>query len=130
MDWKDKHPFSLRRIMTSLKFAIQGLVHALKNEKNFLVHVTVGLIVILSGIIFQLTKVEWLFVIICIFGMLALELVNSAIERTVDLITLEKKPLAKQAKDLAAAAVFIYALMTVIIGLIIFLPKLIYILKN
>lgn len=129
MGLKDNHPFSIKRLKRSFKYAIKGVEHALKNEKNFLVHMTVAIVVTISGVVFRLNQVEWLFIIICIFGMLALELINSAIERTVDLITLEKKPLAKQAKDLAAAAVLIYAIMTVVIGLIIFLPKVITLLK-
>ena len=58
-------------------------------------------------------------------GMLSLELMNTAIERAVDLITKDYHPLAKAAKDAAAGAVFVYALLSVIIGLIIFIPKII-----
>ena len=84
----------------------------------------VAVLVILSGLVFKLNQLEWLFIVIAIFGVLALELVNSAIERVVDLTTSEIKPLAKQAKDIAAAAVLVYAIMSVIIGIFIFGPKL------
>jgi undecaprenol kinase len=67
--------------------------------------------------------VEWLFVIFAIGGMFALELLNTAIERLVDLVTMEYHPLAKQAKDIAAGAVFLYAIFSVIVGFIIFIPR-------
>jgi undecaprenol kinase len=64
-------------------------------------------------------------VLFAIGGMLSLELMNTAVERVVDLATKDYHPLAKQAKDIAAGAVFIYAALSVIIGAIIFLPKII-----
>lgn len=124
MGYKDKHPFSYHRLKASFSFAIQGLLHAFKTEKNIHVHVLAGIIAVLCGVIFRINRYEWLFLVICIFGMFVLELINSAIERTVDLVTDKFKPLAQQAKDLAAGAVLVYAIMTVVIGLIIFLPKL------
>lgn len=103
--------------------------HVVKYEKNFQIHLVVAVLVILSGLIFKLNQLEWLFIVIAIFGVLALELVNSAIERVVDLTTSEIKPLAKQAKDIAAAAVLVYAIMSVIIGIFIFGPKLLTLMK-
>lgn len=67
--------------------------------------------------------IEWSIVVLLIGGMLALEMMNAAIERVVDLVTLENHPLAKHAKDLAAGAVLVYAISSVVIGLIIFVPK-------
>ena len=60
---------------------------------------------------------EWLFILVAIVGTITLELVNSAIERVVDLVTTEYHPLAKQAKDIAAGAVFVYAIFSVIVGI-------------
>lgn len=125
MAWKDKNPFSFGRLVDSFTYAIQGLWHAVKTEKNFQIHLTAALIVSICGFTFRLSKVEWLFILICIFGMFSLELLNSAIEKTIDLVTEEIRPLAKQAKDMAAGAVLIYAVMTVVIGLIIFIPKIV-----
>ncbi|WP_144462887.1 diacylglycerol kinase family protein [Siminovitchia fortis] len=125
MAWKDKNPFSFGRLVDSFTYAIQGLWHAVKTEKNFQIHLTAALIVSICGFAFRLSKVEWLFILICIFGMFSLELLNSAIEKTIDLVTEEIRPLAKQAKDMAAGAVLIYAVMTVVIGLIIFIPKIV-----
>ena len=69
-----------------------------------------AIIVVVAGVLTGLSMVEWFIVIILIGGMLALEMLNSAIERVVDLHTTEHHPLAKQAKDLAAGAVLIYAI--------------------
>ncbi|MBD8003605.1 diacylglycerol kinase family protein [Bacillus sp. Sa1BUA2] len=123
MAWKGRNAFSFGRLLASFTYAIQGLRHAIKTEKNFQIHLSAALIVSICGFVFRLGRIEWVFILICIFGMIALELLNSAIEKTVDLVTEEIKPLAKQAKDMAAGAVMVYAIMTVVIGLIIFIPK-------
>ncbi|MFS0644133.1 diacylglycerol kinase family protein [Siminovitchia sp. 179-K 8D1 HS] len=123
MAWKDRNVFSWRRLAYSFKYAFQGIAHAYSNEKNFRFHIAAAILVTVCSFVFQLDKVEWLFILICIFGIFVLELINSALERIVDLISEEYSQLAKQAKDLAAGAVFMYTIMTVIIGLVIFLPK-------
>lgn len=76
-----------------------------------------------AGLVTGLSLLEWMVVIVLIGGMLALEMFNSAIERVVDLATSELHPLAKQAKDMAAGAVLVFAVASAIIGLLIFLPK-------
>ena len=93
-----------------------------KSEKNMRIHLFCSIIVLLVSYYFSITKMEWLFILIAIGGMFALELVNTAIERVVDLVTAEYHPLAKQAKDMAAGAVLIYAILSIAIGIIIFLP--------
>jgi undecaprenol kinase len=113
----------LKKVFLSFSFAAQGIVHALKRERNMKIHLAASFIVILMGIFFSLTKTEWLFVLMAIGGVISLELVNTAIERVVDLATAQAHPLAKQAKDVAAGAVFIFAIFSVVIGLIIFVPK-------
>ncbi|MCM3692384.1 diacylglycerol kinase family protein [Neobacillus niacini] len=118
MDLQDKQ-FT---IWKSFHFAFTGIKTALQTERNMRIHLLVSIIVIGCSIFFSINKWEWLFVIVAIGGIFSLELMNSAIERVVDLITVEYHPLAKQAKDLAAGAVFIYAVIVVVIGIIIFLP--------
>lgn len=120
MDSRDKHVHLLK----SFSFALSGIKTALWTERNMRIHFFVSIVVIGCSILFSISKLEWLFVIVAIGGIFALELMNTAIERVVDLITEEYHPLAKQAKDLAAGAVFIYALIVVVIGIIIFLPYL------
>lgn len=89
------------------------------------IHLSLGLLVILAGVFFSISRMEWLFVLLCIAGMFTLELLNTAIEKTVDLVTDEYHPLAKVAKDLAAGAVLVYTVYSIIVGMIVFLPKVI-----
>ncbi len=93
------------------------------------IHLGISLIVILTGLWLSLSMLEWLFIILAIGGMLSLEMINTAIERAVDLVTDQYHPLAKDAKDIAAGAVLLYAIMSVIIGVIIFVPKIWVLLK-
>jgi undecaprenol kinase len=110
--------------LTSFSYAISGIIIALRSEKNMRFHLFCSIIVIMVSYYFSITKTEWLFILVAIGGMFALELVNTSIERVVDLVTAEYHPLAKQAKDLAAGAVFVYAICSVGIGMVIFLPYL------
>ena len=118
MDSQDKS-FPL---MSSFSFAFSGILLALRKERNMRIHFISSIIVLLISIYFSITKIEWIFILFTIGGMFALELLNTAIERVVDLVTAEYHPLAKQAKDLAAGAVLIYAALSVVIGIVIFLP--------
>jgi len=112
-----------RRFFRSFLFAAQGIGTALKREQNIRFHLAAAIIVVIAGWFTVLSYTEWLVVILLIAGMIALEMVNSAIERVVDLVTAELHPLAKQAKDMAAGAVLVFAAASAIIGIIIFLPK-------
>lgn len=126
MDLQDKR-FRLRK---SFAFAITGIKTALWTERNLRIHFVVSVLVILCAVFFSISKLEWLIILVVMGGIFSLELINTAIERVVDLITNEYHPLAKQAKDIAAGAVFIYALMTVIIGILIFLPHVLNLLNK
>ncbi|MCH6266513.1 diacylglycerol kinase family protein [Neobacillus citreus] len=111
-----------KKFWHTFTYAIEGIVTALKHERNMRFHAISAVIVIAFGLFFSITKIEWLFILVSIGGMFSLELLNTAIERVVDLVTNEYKPLAKQAKDIAAGAVFIFAIITLVIGIVIFLP--------
>ena len=111
------------KFFKSFGYASEGISHAFKSERNFRVHIIAATIVVVASILTGLSMFEWLIILVLIGGMLALEMVNSAIERTVDAITVNRNPLAKQAKDLAAGAVFIFAITSAVIGLFIFIPK-------
>ncbi|MCM2531603.1 diacylglycerol kinase family protein [Neobacillus pocheonensis] len=116
-------------LLDSFSFAINGIRIALLTERNMRIHLFSSVIVIGSSIFFSISTIEWLIVLIVIGGMLALELVNTAIERVVDLVTEEFHPFAKQAKDMAAGAVFIYAIISVVIGMIVFWPHILKLLS-
>jgi undecaprenol kinase len=112
-------------VLKSFSFAFAGIKSAVKKERNLQIHLVISVAVIFLGLIFAISRLEWIMVLFAIGGMLSLELMNTAVERVVDLATKDYHPLAKQAKDIAAGAVFIYAALSVIIGAIIFLPKII-----
>jgi undecaprenol kinase len=113
----------MRKFIQSFVYAWNGISYGIGAERNAKVHVMAALIVIVAGFMTGLSQSEWFIVIILICGMLALELMNSAIERVVNLQTTERHILAKQAKDLAAGAVLVYAIGSAIIGLMLFIPK-------
>lgn len=108
--------------MDRFKYAFQGMIVLFKKDKNFLLHLIFGLIVIVCGFIFHITKVEWLFILLAIGLVLAFETINTAIEYVVDLVTTDYHILAKKAKDVAAFSVIIASIIAVLIGLIVFLP--------
>ena len=88
------------------------------------IHCVAMVCVVIAGFVFHITSVEWC-ICLTLFGLvMALEMVNTAVEAVVDLVTKERKPLAKLAKDAAAGAVLIAAIMAAIAGMIIFIPKL------
>lgn len=109
-------------ILSSFSYAVSGILTAIKAERNMRFHLISSLIAIGLSIYFSITKIEWFFILFAIGGMFALELINTAIERVVDLVTTEYHPFAKQAKDIAAGAVFIYAILSAIVGILIFMP--------
>lgn len=110
-------------IAKSFGYAFEGIFTGIRKERNMKIHCTVTLLVVIAGFFFHISAVEWC-ICLTLFGLvMALELVNTAVEAVVDLVTEERKPLAKIAKDTAAGAVLIAAIMAAIAGLIIFLPK-------
>ncbi|WML59699.1 diacylglycerol kinase family protein [Neobacillus sp. PS2-9] len=120
MDLQDKR--KSKPLLGSFSFAVAGILTALLSERNMRIHLISSIVVFLFSIYFSITKMEWIVILFAIGGMFSLELINTAIERVVDLVTKEYHPLAKQAKDIAAGAVFLYAVLAVIVGSIIFIP--------
>ncbi|WP_042355015.1 diacylglycerol kinase family protein [Bacillus rubiinfantis] len=119
-----KHP-----LYCSFFFAFRGIWSALLQERNMRIHGACAIIILLASFYFSIEKMEWLFIVFAIAGMFSLELINSALERVVDLVSPTYHPLAKQAKDMAAGAVLIFALITIVIGLTIFLPYVLVVFK-
>ena len=112
----------LIRFFKSFKYSIEGLKYAYKYEQSMLIHVIATICVLLANIFFQVPGVEWLITLLAIGMVLSAELINSAIEAVVDLVTLEEHPLAKIAKDCSSAATFVLACMAAIIGVVIYVP--------
>lgn len=113
----------MKRLLLSFKYAFFGFLQAFKTEQNLRIHCVSAILVFALSIRLHLSKMEWIIILLLIGGMFALELMNTAIERTVDLVTKDFHPLAKQAKDIAAASVLIFSIIAAIIGMMIFLPK-------
>jgi undecaprenol kinase len=119
MALKDPKISEWKRFYKSFMYAWSGIIQTFKTERNFQIHVCISIAMIIVGFLLPFTDFEWIVVLFLIGGMLALELMNTALEHVVDLVTEDVKPLAKAAKDAAAGAVFVYALLSVIIGVII-----------
>lgn len=105
-------------------YAFSGLSYAFKSQLNFKVHIFVAFLVGIFGCWLSLSANEWLWIIVAIGMVLVTELLNTAIEVLVDLVSPEIHPKAKIIKDVAAGAVLIMAITAAIIGMIIFIPKL------
>ena len=120
-----KRQKGLKKFFHSFTYPIKGLKYAYRNEQNLAVDVGIALLVVIAGFIFKISFIEWAILFLTIGLVISCELINTAIEAVVDLVTEEYHPLAKVAKDTSAAAVFIIAIVAAIVGLIIFLPKVI-----
>jgi diacylglycerol kinase (ATP) len=107
------------------KFAVagRGLNVAMTQEKSFLGHFLATAVVIVAGFVLGITKTEWLIVVLCIMSGLSTELLNTAIERLAKAITQETNPHIRDALDIASAAVLIISLGAVVLGSMVFLPK-------
>lgn len=111
-----------RRI--GFSFAWNGIVEAIKTECNFQFHLIAAVLVIIAGFLLHLSLIEWIMIVMVIGLVLTVELINSAIEKIIDYVKPEIHPAAKIIKDTSAGAVLIVAIIAVIIGSIIFIPKL------
>ena len=120
---QDKSPFSFKKRAMSFKYAWQGFLSLVKFEHNSWIHLFVAGLVIAAGVIWKISLMEWCLVSICIGSVIAAESFNSAIEALADKITTENDPIIGKAKDLGAFAVLFLSLMSVTVGLIIFIPK-------
>ncbi|KFZ42072.1 diacylglycerol kinase [Anoxybacillus flavithermus] len=119
-----------KRFVASVLYALNGIRIAICHERNMRIHLAATMAVIAAAVMFRISKMEWLVLLVTIGAVISLEIVNSAIERTVDLVTDKYRPLAKEAKDLAAGAVLVFALLSMIIGISIFSPYLYVFFKN
>ncbi len=109
----------------SFKFAFSGLLHTFSTQTNFQIQLFIGLIATLGAIYFQFSRIEWLILIITIALVLTVEILNTVVEVVVDLAVKEQLlPDAKIAKDVAAAAVLLMAIFSVIVGIVLFFPHL------
>jgi len=114
---------SPKQLIQSVGHAFTGFFTALKSEASLQIQTTLGTIAIGLGFYFKISTTEWIFVILSIAAVLTAETVNSSIEELADRVTMDKDPMIKKVKDMAAGAVLISAIASLIIGCLIFIPK-------
>ncbi len=110
---------------TSRKFtnAMKGMVVMVKEEKSLWVHLFATLIVVIMGIVFDITASEWIAIIFAVVLVIGFEIINTAIEYLVDIVSFEYNVKAKKIKDVAAMATLVVTIGAVIVGLIVFGPE-------
>ncbi len=119
-----KKALSIKRLVKSFSYAIKGFIKSFSEEANMRVHVMMTILVIISGFIFKVSRLEWIFLFFAIGLVIGAELLNTAIENLVDLVCMERNEKAGLIKDVSASFVMILAITAAIVGLIIFIPKL------
>ena len=115
----------LKKRINSFKYAFEGIIMTIRSETNMKIHLFVMLLVIVAGVVLKLSAAQWKICIILFSLVIAGELFNTAIEAVVDMVMPEFHPKAKIAKDAAAGGVLVLAIGAAIIGLMIFIPKII-----
>ena len=118
----------MKKIRNSFKYAIEGIWTSFKKERNMKIHIFIMILVIIAGIILKINKSEWIICIILFAIVIGSELFNTSIETIVDMVMPEKNEKAKIAKDVSAGAVLVVAIGAAIIGLVIFVPRILNIL--
>ena len=109
--------------MHSFGYAFRGMGQAFKSEPNMRIHFAIILGVIAGGFLLHISTVEWLVCILCFGLVIGAELFNTSIEKLVDLVSPEYNPKAGKVKDISAGAVMVCAIISAVIGIIIFAPK-------
>ena len=122
---KRKLKIDNKRLINSFKYASEGIKQSYKGEQNLKIHTFIAILVIVFGVFLKISYFEWLVCLLLIGLVLMTEFFNTAIEYVVDLASPRIHPLAKAAKDTASAGVLIMAIISAVIGLLIFVPKLI-----
>jgi len=120
-----KNKKSFKRFIQSFKYCYDGIRYAFYHEQNIIVMLVMGIIAIILGMVLGISYTERLVVLLLIGLILSLEMLNTAIEATVNLCTKEQKEYAKIAKDCASGAVGIASIFAFILGILIYLPKII-----
>lgn len=113
-----------RSIISSFNYAVSGIISAIKTEKNMKIHYFIALAAITLSLFFDFTRTEFLLLLFAISLVFIAEMFNTALERVVDLVTSDYHPLARLAKDIAAGAVLIGALNSLVVGYLLFFDRL------
>lgn len=111
------------RVIKSFGWALNGLKDCILHEKNFRIQYSTALLMVIAGIFFSISATEWVIILLCFAVVLGFEIINSAIEKLCDLVQPDFNLVIKKVKDMSASAVLLSAIISFIIGCIIFLPK-------
>ena len=120
---KSDKPFSIQARLKSFVFAFAGIKAFFSNEPQALLHALAALLVVVAGFYFKISLHEWIAVVFSIGIVVVSEMLNTAIEKLTDMVSPEIHPKAKVVKDLAAGAVLMASMVALVVGLIVFLPK-------
>ena len=124
MDLKDKQTEKNKHFIASLEFAVQGIKTVFREERNMRTHIFMGVVAIIMGFIFRLAITEWLWLLLVIFLVLVMEIINTVFENVVDMVTdFHFHPIGKKIKDMAAGAVLLTTFFAVVVGVLLFVPK-------
>lgn len=110
----------------SMKHAVDGIIFTIKSERNFQIHLVLLTLTIIAGLFFNITTIEWLFVVVISSMVLFAELINTAVERTLDWLEPNHHDVVKIVKDVCAGAVLVCAIGAFIMGIIIFTPYIVH----
>ena len=127
---KESEAFSVIKRAKSFKHAFRGVIVMVRTQHNVWLHFLAAAVTIFLGFYFHVSEGEWLALVFAIGFVIVTEAINTAIEFDIDLTSPEEHPFARDTKDVAAAAVLISALTAIAIGLIVFLPKIIFYFHN
>jgi diacylglycerol kinase len=133
MKWESKgkkKTYSIKRFCNSFKYALQGIKSAYKTEQNLLFHTIVAILVVILGIVIDLSFIELSIVFLVIGLVITAEMINTSIENAIDMAMPSIHPLAKASKDIASGAVLFSAIIAIIVGSLIYIPKLIEFIKT
>jgi diacylglycerol kinase len=121
-----QHLFQSERakFIAGFRFAFSGLWYALRTQRNVRIHVCIAILAIVMGVVLHISAVEFALVFVAITGVFIAEMFNTVLELCIDLASPDYHPLAKIAKDVAAGAVLLSAMLSVVIGLLVFGPHL------
>lgn len=114
-----------KKRVVGFRYAWAGLKTVVKKESNFQLHLVATMIVVAAGFFFRLSLIEWAVILLTIGLVLITEMINSVIERVMDFIQPGYDERIKEIKDIAAGVVLVTALISIVVGILIFAPKII-----
>ncbi len=119
----------MKKLIRSFGYAFKGVAYATRSQLNFRIHLCATILAVAMGLFFRITGHEWLWIALCITIVLVTEIFNTMIESLVDLVSPGYNEKAGHVKDMSAGAVVIAAAFALIVGLVIFLPKILLLFK-